>query len=383
MEDNCIKLPYAKIGIEITRKCNLKCRHCMRGEAENHTISKIVIDKFLDEILLMDKMILTGGEPFLEPEAIKYLFDRIIHKRIPILSFSCVTNGTIKDKSIAESWNNLSEYIYNNFGGSLNKKSARMIGQIVVSRDDYHDNDPMDTVKFYRKYLNDHCITRAEKPKKDEKIYMLGRALSDERLVKSKNVRYRVCPYRLEMGNDRILTCIMVGYDGKIMIGEDSSYEQQDRVNYGNIQKHHIYELITKGFLEEPFTMKEAELYNYFYTKLKTEDFDEYYTKEYYECILQYFNVVWSIREALRISFPFLNYEEIVEAAYDDMNCNLRQSNTDPEILRIDTFDRYHKTIEESQIKCNRIKNRALLGNYNILLANKFPIRQVPVKAWQ
>ena len=34
------KIGFASGIVEVTRKCNLKCEHCMRGEAQNVTLTK-------------------------------------------------------------------------------------------------------------------------------------------------------------------------------------------------------------------------------------------------------------------------------------------------------------------------------------------------------
>ena len=35
LETKNIPLPYDNIMIEVTRRCNLRCEHCMRGEPQN------------------------------------------------------------------------------------------------------------------------------------------------------------------------------------------------------------------------------------------------------------------------------------------------------------------------------------------------------------
>ncbi len=76
--DQLFKLSYKELAIEVTRRCNMQCSHCMRGHAENHTISKEVVDRLLDEVSVVGRLLLTGGEPFLEPEMMDYIFDAII-----------------------------------------------------------------------------------------------------------------------------------------------------------------------------------------------------------------------------------------------------------------------------------------------------------------
>ena len=80
--DQMFKLSYKELAIEVTRRCNMQCSHCMRGSAENHTISKEVVDRLFDEVSVVARLLLTGGEPFLEPEMVDYIFDAIIKRKI-------------------------------------------------------------------------------------------------------------------------------------------------------------------------------------------------------------------------------------------------------------------------------------------------------------
>ena len=38
------------LAIEMTRRCNLKCKFCAKGEPQDLDISKSIIDKTLDEM---------------------------------------------------------------------------------------------------------------------------------------------------------------------------------------------------------------------------------------------------------------------------------------------------------------------------------------------
>ncbi len=49
--------------LEITRKCNAKCIHCLRGNAQNLTMSQEVIDAVFSKIDRVSSLTLTGGEP--------------------------------------------------------------------------------------------------------------------------------------------------------------------------------------------------------------------------------------------------------------------------------------------------------------------------------
>jgi|GEM_PF-6966186 len=88
---NRITIP--NISIEVTRKCNLKCRHCCRGEAQNKDISPIYFDILLNQVNYIDHLTFTGGEPSLNTESMNLFIDKCVEKGVKIRWISIVTNG--------------------------------------------------------------------------------------------------------------------------------------------------------------------------------------------------------------------------------------------------------------------------------------------------
>lgn len=94
-------LRYAGICVELTRKCNMSCPHCMRGEAQNKTITKEVIDRLCHNITIVDSFGITGGEPLLEPDMLHYLIEKV--RLLPhVFLLTLTTNGTIITPSVIE-----------------------------------------------------------------------------------------------------------------------------------------------------------------------------------------------------------------------------------------------------------------------------------------
>lgn len=104
-----MKMKLHHLTVEITRQCNLHCAHCVRGDAQDVTITPEIIDKLLDQIDAVVSLDLTGGEPFLHPEMVEYLFDGIIKRDISILTVGTVTNGTVCDKRCADAFSKMAE----------------------------------------------------------------------------------------------------------------------------------------------------------------------------------------------------------------------------------------------------------------------------------
>ncbi len=101
------------LAVEMTRRCDMQCEFCFKGQAQNLDISKEIIDKTLDEMqnTYISNLRISGGEPFLAPDMVKYLIDKIIEKHIYINDVVIFTNGKHKKIELVESFNRLINYL--------------------------------------------------------------------------------------------------------------------------------------------------------------------------------------------------------------------------------------------------------------------------------
>lgn len=375
------KLNYKKFVFEITRRCNMNCAHCMRGPAQNHTISKKVIDKVLDQIGSIGSLYLTGGEPFLEPEMISYLFNGIIKRKIPIMDFFTVTNGSILNADIAKSFNELSRHIYDTYGQNWDKKQARIIGQITISNDQFHEFvDIPNALQFYRSKLNDHCIIKRERAKKDDTILVLGNAEKAD--LKGKKVRYTITPYRVELTDYFVDTTLLCGYDGRILIGEDASYGQMDQVNYGNIFDLPLSELLKNEAFNEPFTRDEARRRDEIYTIWKNKDFS-IVTEDFCGIALFSFEVIYNHRERIHKIYPYLKFDKVVELAYHDANVCLKAAHgPNFDFMRLDNLRLFDTPVEKSEKILNKFKMEHLIDTLKgqLMFVNDHAVKPIPDK---
>lgn len=154
------------LSLELTRRCNMKCEFCCRGNAQNLNMSKQVIDKTLTEIQELDihNLRLNGGEPFLVKDEILYLVDEIIRRNIKICDVAIFTNGTITDIDIKNALIRLGHHCkkvsQTPWGQRMNEiakenglKSMYNLNSyigIIVSTN-LHDNSDIidDTINFY------------------------------------------------------------------------------------------------------------------------------------------------------------------------------------------------------------------------------------------
>jgi len=82
---------------EATRRCQLECEHCLRGDSENKDIKWTYLNELLQHVDYIDHITVTGGEPFLYPQAIIDFVNLCNLYKIEINSFFIATNGIIHE----------------------------------------------------------------------------------------------------------------------------------------------------------------------------------------------------------------------------------------------------------------------------------------------
>lgn len=79
--------------VEVTRKCNISCQHCLRGEAVNMNMKKEYVDTLLSQVDNINSLVFSGGEPTLNLPLMEYFLEVCKHRRIDIGFFYIATNG--------------------------------------------------------------------------------------------------------------------------------------------------------------------------------------------------------------------------------------------------------------------------------------------------
>ena len=159
------------LSVELTRRCNMRCKFCSRGDAQNLDMPNNIIDKMLDEIQFFDLNMLriNGGEPFLAKEGMIYLINEIIRRGIKLCDVGIFTNGTVRDDDIKNALVKLGNYckkISETPWGQKMKKITKEIElepmydvdsyvSVVVSTS-LHDNADFidETIDFYNKNVD-------------------------------------------------------------------------------------------------------------------------------------------------------------------------------------------------------------------------------------
>ena len=200
--------------LEVTRRCNMQCGHCLRGDAQNLDMSDEIIDRLLNMTDVIGEVTFTGGEPSLNVHAIRYFFERAQQLGKMPLSFYVVTNGRANQLELAVEL--LKAYAL--------MEESEYCG-VALSVDEWHDaTDGSDIVRglaFYRadkEYNSSQSLT----PIKEGRAASLQTAreprLNDKIVV-----------------NGDVIETLYVAANGNLIGDCDFSYDHIDQLSMMNL----------------------------------------------------------------------------------------------------------------------------------------------------
>lgn len=208
--------------IEVTRKCNMACAHCLRGDAQNREISNADIDMFFSKVESIGNLTITGGEPSLASHKIEYIVESARKHNVNIQSFYIATNAKVVSDAFLTALIKLYCYCSDNEMSALN-----------YSDDDYHDELEEENIKR----LSVFAFTA---PKYNGSVntgrYEIneGRAKENSIGVREEsgiNPDYFDMESYVDMEYETITgeTNVYLNAKGNIVCGCDWSYKSQDR----------------------------------------------------------------------------------------------------------------------------------------------------------
>ena len=304
------KFYFDEIMFEITRKCNLKCAHCMRGDMQPVSMKKEVIDKMLDVSSGIQHIFLTGGEPFLEPDLIEYMVDRVIELDFDVKYMGVITNGTIlNDLGVrcVKALNRFAEW-------SCKKNELEQAVAIAISNDDFHGNDVENALHFYKPYVGNQVALEIQEKTKPEQLQNAGRAKVNKLAVNDKRTLHAL-KRRIRIDEGNKIPCLLeLTPDGKLVTFEFKEWKEQDVNAIGNIMQKSLVDMFERNQWNEYMCNEAARILLYAQARDK-EDSDEK-TKKTFEYLINGYEHLIQMRIKLHKLFPYLDYAEIAHMSY-------------------------------------------------------------------
>lgn len=243
-----------ELVIEITRRCNVKCRHCLRGPAQAVDISEKTIDKLLEGVDYISTITFSGGEPSLAVDKIKYTLKVLKARKISIGSFFVITNG--KKASLPLAFALLEFYAYSD------PYERKEMSGLEISGDQYH-TEVIDSTKEARNLYETLSFFHSEARKGilyQEQILAEGRAEKWGHQPADRN--------ELIIGRDKDGTIrqddgvIYINALGDLVPSCNLSYKTQEKVKWGNVHDMPIAEILRQR-IDVPSDKDEELLVNH------------------------------------------------------------------------------------------------------------------------
>lgn len=241
--------------IEVTRRCNMACEHCLRGCAQNVDMPYETIDKIFQGVDEVYNLTFSGGEPFLNIDVIEYTLKYVKEHNIPIHSVFVVTNGKHFEERYISVMNDWIIYVAS-YNINLNTRfectdkvwdteELFNYSGLAVSRDPYHESIPMENYLRYKmlSYYSDV---------KERESYGNGLILEGSAYDNGLYGREKFCDEfdfsdweveDFETGEDKIVSLVYVSCLGEVLADCDLSYQHMEEESIGNINENCLLDL--------------------------------------------------------------------------------------------------------------------------------------------
>lgn len=239
-------MKYKSLILEVTRRCNLKCAHCMRGEPQNVDMSEEIINRIFEDIQGVDEILFTGGEPMLVHKTLRNILKVIEQKKIEIGHFKVVACDTSHIKAYDA---------LNEFHERVSKEP--LLDIVEYSTDKFHPEIDWERIKELGKIFD--FVEDGTKPSRNflpensssfEGVLIgCGRATDNQDVCNPMAVN----GFEYDKEQDRISSDVVIDAFGYVHSSCDLSYELMDKYNFGNVLKTPLTEIIDSN-------IKDAEM---------------------------------------------------------------------------------------------------------------------------
>lgn len=251
------------LAIEVTRRCNMKCEHCLRGEMQTLDISLPLLRK-IAQTIHPDNVSFTGGEPSLNVNAIRKYFEYAERYGTMPMSFFVATNGLSHREELALAL--LETYP---------KMGEKDMCELAVSTDAFHAQfwnekypeswDIFSGLSFFNKESKAHDASQ------DDFLWVIPEGRAEFDFADYGRTAPSICttlkgftsgadiyPDKMDFGNGYMEDVVNVHFEMLYVAANGNIVENCD-VSYEHVDANHVTTINT--ILEDikPFTKPEAQ----------------------------------------------------------------------------------------------------------------------------
>lgn len=226
---------YNNIMLEVTRRCNLACEHCLRGKQQKKDMEERLFYRLPEKI---GSISITGGEPTLYPNLFEYM------KRGGVWpeNLWIKSNGKCFKRPFAL------EFI--DYVGYMSYQEPGMTS-FTLSADQYHHTNK--DIRFqYEDLFEQYGVTD---------YFHVDNTMIHSVIAEGNAKDWgdrKLETEELEVEDDYVTSDIYIGYNGNVSIGCNRSFVNADKAKIGNIFQEDLDEII-KTRLKKQGKQKRAD----------------------------------------------------------------------------------------------------------------------------
>lgn len=323
------KYKVLDLGIEVTRRCNKACPHCLRGNAQEVTISEKIIDRIIDGIDDVKSIRIGNGEALMEPERIEYLIRKINESGWNTAYVEITTNGSILDRRIIDA--------FELFCGASGHDTR--VALIRVSNDQFHVKAEYEQAYSFYSSLATEVNERLRRKgacggicveyvlRNDDQqlkgILYEGRGVDyiNKGLDRYRSEGQQGYPYlykhRICVSDNTVGCALMITAKGGVAFLEEVSYEHLDEMTIGNIVEDDLVDIVDHHNAECLFLCSEMDRLRVIdcyeaFGNFRPE-YEGLHLDAYAKLCRLIFNRVLALRYKAKSIFPGLTAQAILE----------------------------------------------------------------------
>jgi MoaA/NifB/PqqE/SkfB family radical SAM enzyme len=209
----------------------MKCSHCLRGKAQNKTMKREYLTRFLSQIHYIGTVTFTGGEPTLPSgqKVIRDFMDVCIQEGVSVGNFYIVTNAKIWRPELPKLIKDLYNFCEDNEISLLDISSDQFHDPIQLQRSAFKSK--MEDILLYKYGITKTIVGMRPSRLEYHSLVLEGRA-KELQLGGHNFSPPEVYVYDNEDELDVTEGEIYLNCDGNIILGCDWSYESQKDPKY-------------------------------------------------------------------------------------------------------------------------------------------------------
>lgn len=214
------KLYVSELCVEVTRRCDLACEFCLRGDAQQADFDPKLLDGLLRNMRGVGVLTLSGGEPSLAVGTMRRIFDKFHRKHVPVDGFFVATNGHGEARQEKLALLLLNEYM---------RAGEPELCSVSISRDQYHDwfddEDRSEILKGLKFYSNSKEVGSYD----SRNTIPQGRA-EQNGLAEPENMKHQTSRFTIQdYDKDTVyVETLYVSANGFVYPSPNLSYETMD-----------------------------------------------------------------------------------------------------------------------------------------------------------